>query len=155
MIKPWSVKAGDKVIVRSPLERDAVRCVLRVTKTGKISIEGNDITDNLFDCHGFEILDPRMYISGCELFSCSQWLTDEILHWSATPMSYSSGYRADLTMLPNGTTFYVENGDWNGTIVEKDGHKYVQRDGDNRLVAAEKEELVISDVRLGGEKHDC
>ena len=70
-------------------------------------------------------------------------------------MPYSSGYRADLTMLPNGTTFYVENGDWNGTIVEKDGHKYVQRDGDNRLVAAEKEELVISDVRLGGEKHDC
>ena len=38
----------------------------------------------------------------------------------------SYGMTTDIYMLPFGTKFMVDNGAWNGEIVEKDGRKFIR-----------------------------
>lgn len=75
------------------------------------------------------------------------WITDEKIQWSNAGNIYT-GYAADLTKLPIGTEFIVQNGGWYGKIVERNGEKLVQIGSDTRLMHPNALVVAIENIKI-------
>ena len=75
------------------------------------------------------------------------WITDEKIQWSNAGNIYT-GYAADLTKLPIGTEFIVQNGGWYGKIVEHNGEKRVQVGSDALFLRPDVLVVAIENVKM-------
>lgn len=97
-----------------------------------------------------KVTSPSEFVEGKEIVSVEDFkanLSDKESGWEELKTSQYGGFNYDLKKLPIGQKFHVENGNWNGELMIKDGVKGVNIEGGHGFhpfIEGQDPELYIS-----------